>query len=66
MAAPYALGFRGEDIGERAEPEVGQVGHTPYRHDLGVARAWGCVGPLWPISASPSSNLRLLGKYDFP
>ena len=29
VVAPYVLGFRGEDIGERAEEEVGQGGHTP-------------------------------------
>ena len=48
MVAPRVLGFRGEDIGERAEPEVGQVGHTPCRRGLGVARAWGVWAPYGP------------------
>ena len=41
------LGFlpRGEYIGERAEPEAVQVGHTPARRGQGVTRAWGRCGP---------------------
>src|SRR4051812_42158382 len=45
------LGFRGEDIGKRAELEVGQGGHTPCR-----------CGPGWPAPrgwGGPVAKLRL-------
>ena len=49
------LGFlpRGEYIGERAEPEVGQGGHTWPRRGQGATRAWpGCGPPGHPPGLS--------------
>jgi hypothetical protein len=43
---PPVLGFRGDDICERALAEVGQGGHTTWRRGLGMARAKGWCGPL--------------------
>ena len=39
VVAPRALGFRREDIGEGAESEAGQVGHTCPRRGVRWARA---------------------------
>jgi hypothetical protein len=43
---PSVLGFRGDDIRERALPEVGQGGHTTRRRGQGLARATRWCGPL--------------------
>src|SRR3954467_3196931 len=44
--SPLVLGFRREYIGERAESEAEQVGHTYPRRGARWARAYGGVGPL--------------------
>ena len=59
---PQVLGFRGEEVRERARPEVGQGDHTTWPRGKEGGRATTWCGPPEPLLGLPFWLPRSSGK----